>query len=187
MDIFLNLGYIEVIVVLRFQSSRDRNEAFESRQHLVICRIIRDLVGTIDITNDSSNARKTCPPPRNNANVLVCVLGCLSLSISHVVEVSDSFPKFLNARRGGVLKCIEVVLDFSRSIECTRDRTNFWGTLTQVGPFVRGCVVEPIGLSAVGTVNDTGGTRMLDPRNGLLIGVDGLRESNTDSFHFMAS
>jgi len=136
---------------------------------LVICRVVRDLVGTVNITNDSSNARKTCPPPRNDANVLVSVLGCLSLPVSHVIEVGDSFSKFFNARCGGVLECVEVVFDFSRSIGCTRDRTNFRGALTQVGPFVRGSIVEPIGLSAIGAVNDTSRARMLDPRDSLLI------------------
>lgn len=34
---------------------------------------------------------------------------------------------------------------------------------------MRGSVVEPICLRAVGAVNDTGGTRVLDPRNSLLI------------------
>jgi hypothetical protein len=34
---------------------------------------------------------------------------------------------------------------------------------------MRGSVVESIGLSAVGAINDTGGTRMLNARNGLLI------------------
>jgi len=69
---------------------------------------------------------------------------------------------------------------------------------------MRGSVVEPICLRAVGAVNDTGGTRVLDPRNSLLIlrrdmskpqkqvrkntnRVDSLRKNNIDSFHFMAS
>ena len=54
----------------------------------------RNSSNTINITNDSSNARKTCPPPGNDANVLVSILGCLSLPVSRVIEVGDSFSKF---------------------------------------------------------------------------------------------
>jgi len=49
---------------------------------------------TINIANDSSNARKTCSPTRDDANVLVSVFGCFSLPVSYVIEVSDGLSKF---------------------------------------------------------------------------------------------
>ncbi len=43
------------------------------------------MANTINITNDSGNARKTCSSTRDDANVLISVLGYLPLSIGHVV------------------------------------------------------------------------------------------------------
>jgi hypothetical protein len=48
---------------------------------------------TIDVANDSGNARKTCSPTRNDAHVLVGVLGRLSLSVSYVIEIGNSLSK----------------------------------------------------------------------------------------------
>jgi len=49
---------------------------------------------TINITNDSGNARKTCSSTRDDANVFVRVLGCLSLPVRYVIKVGDGFSKF---------------------------------------------------------------------------------------------
>ena len=80
---------------------------------MVVCGIVWNLVGldkvretcdidirkrvasnTINITDDSRNARKTCPSTRDNANVLVSVLGCLSFPVCYVIEVGNGLPKF---------------------------------------------------------------------------------------------
>jgi hypothetical protein len=74
-----------------------------------------------------------------------------------------------NARCGSIFKSVVVEFDLGRSRRCVRDLTYFWGTLTEVGPLMRRSVVEPIGLGTVGAVNDTGGTRVLNSRNRLLI------------------
>jgi hypothetical protein len=73
-----------------------------------------------------------------------------------------------NARCGSIFKSVVVEFDLNRSRRCVRDRTDFWGTLTKVGPLMRRSVVESIGLGTVGTVNDPGGTRVLNSRNRLL-------------------
>src|SRR6266852_2569164 len=74
-----------------------------------------------------------------------------------------------NARCGSIFKSVVVEFDLNRSRRCVRDRTNFWGTLTKVGPLVRRSVVEPIGLGTIRAVNNSGGTRVLNSRNRLLI------------------
>jgi hypothetical protein len=74
-----------------------------------------------------------------------------------------------NARRGSIFESIVVEFDLYRSRRRIRNRTDFWGTLTEVGPLMRRSVVEPIGLGTVGAVNDSGGTWVLNSRNCLLI------------------
>jgi hypothetical protein len=74
-----------------------------------------------------------------------------------------------NARCGSIFESVVVEFDLNRSRRCVRDRTDFWGALTEVGPLMRRSVVEPIGLGTVGAVNDSGGTRVLNSRNRLLI------------------
>lgn len=74
-----------------------------------------------------------------------------------------------NARRGSIFESIVVEFDLNRSRRRIRNRTDFWGALTEVGPLMRRSVVEPIGLGTVGAVNDSGGTWVLNSRNRLLI------------------
>jgi hypothetical protein len=50
-----------------------------------------------------------------------------------------------------------------------RDDTDFWRTLTEIGPFVAAGIGEPIGDRAIGAVNNTRATRVLDSRHGVLI------------------
>ena len=49
---------------------------------------------TINVTNDSSNARKTCSSTRDDANVFVRVLGCLSIPVGYVIKIGDGLSKF---------------------------------------------------------------------------------------------
>ena len=55
--------------------------------------------------------------------------------------------------------------------------SDFWRTLTKVGPLVRRCVGEAIGHGAVGAVDDTRATGVLNARDGLLVWVHGLRKN----------
>jgi hypothetical protein len=57
-------------------------------------RCERVVSNTINITNDSGNARKTCSSTRDDANVIVGVLGSLSLPVGYVIKVGDGFSKF---------------------------------------------------------------------------------------------
>ncbi len=74
-----------------------------------------------------------------------------------------------NPRCRSIFESVVVEFDLNRSRRCIRDRTYFWGTLTEVGPLMRGSIVEPVGLGTVGAVNDSGGTRVLNPGNRLFI------------------
>lgn len=84
-----------------------------------------------------------------------------------------------NACCGSIFKSVVVELDLNRSRRCVRDWTDFWGTLTKVGPLMRRSVVEPIGLGTVGTINDPGGAWVLNPRNRLLFLYRGESEIRT--------
>ena len=49
---------------------------------------------TINITNDSCNARKTCSSTRHDTNVLISVLGYLSFAVCYVIEIGNGLSKF---------------------------------------------------------------------------------------------
>lgn len=84
------------------------------------------------------------------------------------------------------------------------DRSNFWGTLTKISPFVRAGVIEAISHGAIGTVDHSSAPWMLDTGHSFFIlrdrgwrsadvviieecvtdGVDGLGD---DAFGLMAN
>lgn len=48
----LQLGNVELVVVLRLERGRDGQQALEHRQHLRVGRVLGDLVATVDIADD---------------------------------------------------------------------------------------------------------------------------------------
>lgn len=61
------------------------------RPYRIYARVVSN---TINITNDGGNARKTCSSTRDDTNVLVSVLGCLSFPVSYVIEIGNGLSKF---------------------------------------------------------------------------------------------
>jgi hypothetical protein len=55
--------------------------------------IQRRIANTINVPNDGSDTRETSSPTRDDADILVGVLGFESLPISCVIEVGDGLPE----------------------------------------------------------------------------------------------
>lgn len=143
-----------MVLVRLAKRDGDGCNVLEEGQHFVVSSVIGDEEAQVRIAQNSSDTDKTSAAPRNDTDVLVCVLALPPFAVVFVVERGNGLAEWLDTSCRTVLTTMGTDIYFLRSLETTSDPSvsleqclqklllldavvDFWCSLSKVGPLLR--------------------------------------------------